>query len=115
LIIWPILGGKGIDVGVLDLTFSTDAGFGYPVRFEKNGSSIDRVTVRNLDDSYLASQDFCLERTKRIIDLINPIPEPCWFWGGWVLHCSRSVLDYCQVDFGIFGEGEEALPCWPGK
>jgi radical SAM superfamily enzyme YgiQ (UPF0313 family) len=101
---------KGFEVEILDLAFSTDAE--RDIRSALGGIDplLIGVTVRNLDDSYLASQDFCLERTKKIIDLIKSHSRAILVLGGVGFSVApEAALAYCRVDLGICGEGEQAL------
>jgi radical SAM superfamily enzyme YgiQ (UPF0313 family) len=102
---------KGFEAEVLDLAFSTDAESDIQSVLRRMDPILIGVSVRNLDDSYLASQDFCLERTRKIIDLIKSHSEARLVLGGVGFSIApEAVLDYCQVDWGICGEGEQALP-----
>jgi radical SAM superfamily enzyme YgiQ (UPF0313 family) len=102
---------KGAEVEVLDLAFSTDAELDIQSALGRMDPLLIGVTVRNLDDSYLASQDFCLERTMKIIDLLKSHSGAMLVLGGVGFSIApEAVLDYCQVDCGICGEGEQALP-----
>ncbi len=102
---------KGFEVEVLDLAFSVDAELDIQSALRRMAPLLIGVTVRNLDDSYLASQDFCLERTRNIIDLIKSHSGAMLVLGGVGFSIAPgAALDYCQVDWGICGEGEQALP-----
>ncbi|HPD61672.1 MAG TPA: B12-binding domain-containing radical SAM protein, partial [Thermodesulfobacteriota bacterium] len=58
-----------------------------------------------------ASQDFCLKKTKEIIDLIKLYTNsPLVLGGVGISIAPLSALQYCDVDFGIWGEGEHAFP-----
>ncbi len=107
---------KGFAVEVLDLAFSTDAELDIQSALRRMDPILIGVTVRNLDDSYLASQDFCLERTRKIIVLVKSHSEARLVLGGVGFSIApEAVLDYCQVDWGIRGEGEQALPMLAGQ
>ena len=102
---------NGFEVEVLDLAFSSDADSDIQSALRRTDPLLIGVTVRNLDDSYLASQDFCLERTRKIIDLIKSHSGARLVLGGVGFSIApEAVLNYCQVDWGICGEGEQALP-----
>jgi len=101
---------KGFKAEVLDLAFSTDAESDIQSALRRMDPVLIGVTVRNLDDSYLASQDFCLERTKKIIDCIKSHSRARLVLGGVGFSIApEAVLDYCGVDWGICGEGEKPL------
>jgi tryptophan 2-C-methyltransferase len=102
---------KGGEVEVLDLAFSNNAESDIQSALRRINPLLIGITVRNLDDSYLASQDFCLERTRKIIDLIKSHSEAMLVLGGVGFSLApEAVLDYCRVAWGICGEGEQALP-----
>jgi radical SAM superfamily enzyme YgiQ (UPF0313 family) len=102
---------EGFEVEVLDLAFSTDTELDIQAALKRVDPLLIGVTVRNLDDSYLASQDFCLERTRKIIDRIKSHSRAVLVLGGVGFSIApKAVLNYCQVDWGICGEGELALP-----
>ena len=93
------------------MAFSADAELDIRSALRRMDPLLIGVTVRNLDDSYLASQDFCLERTRKIIDLIKSHSGALLVLGGVGFSIApEAALDYCQVDWGICGEGEQALP-----
>jgi radical SAM superfamily enzyme YgiQ (UPF0313 family) len=98
------------EVEVLDLAFSANADSHIEPALRGVDPLLIGITVRNLDDSYLASQDFCLERTRKIIGLIKKYSGATLVLGGVGFSIApEAVLDYCQVDWGIWGEGEQAL------
>jgi radical SAM superfamily enzyme YgiQ (UPF0313 family) len=102
---------RGFAVEVLDLAFSSDAEADIRSALKGREALLIGVTVRNLDDSYLASQDFCLERIKGVIDLIKAhSPSPLVLGGVGFSISPEAALSYCNVDLGIRGEGEQALP-----
>jgi radical SAM superfamily enzyme YgiQ (UPF0313 family) len=107
---------EGFKAEVLDLAFSTDAESDIQSALRRMDPVLIGVTVRNLDDSYLASQDFCLERTRKIIDCIKSHSRARLVLGGVGFSIApEAVLDYCRVDWGICGEGEKALPMLAGQ
>jgi len=101
---------NGFEAEVLDLAFSTDAERDIQSALRGRDPLLIGVTVRNLDDSYLASQDFCLERTKKIIDFIKAHSRAVLVLGGVGFSVApEAALAYFGVDLGICGEGEQAL------
>ncbi|HEO70700.1 MAG TPA: radical SAM protein [Candidatus Hydrogenedentes bacterium] len=69
------------------------------------------MTIRNLDDAYFASQDFVLETTAKMIDVIRSNSKAPIILGGVGYSIApRAVLAYTRADYGIVGEGEDALP-----
>ncbi|MFB3895550.1 MAG: radical SAM protein [bacterium] len=101
----------GIEVNLLDLAFSTHIEQDIKTCLSREAYTLIGITVRNLDDSYYASQDFILEKTKGIIDLIKKYSDTPLVLGGVGFSIMPELtLEYCGVDLGIMGEGELALP-----
>ncbi|MDI6783006.1 MAG: radical SAM protein [bacterium] len=105
------LKNAGFEVELLDLAFSSDVEHDIKRTLSRDTFVLIGVTVRNLDDSYYASQDFILEKTKGIIDLIKKYSDTPLVLGGVGFSIMPELaLAYCEVDLGIVGEGELALP-----
>jgi len=68
------------------------------------------VTVRNIDDSYFASQDFSLLRIIPVLETIKSFTNVPICLGGIGFSIFPSeTLKFCDVSYGICGDGEEAL------
>ena len=105
------LESHGVDVDFLDLSFSEDVEGDIKRAFSGHPFTAVGITIRNLDDSYCASQDFCLQKSKDIIDLIKLHTNAPLVLGGIGFSIAPlPALQYCAVDFGIWGEGEQAFP-----
>ena len=102
---------KGFVPEVLDLAFATDPREEL-ARSCRNGEHLlIAITIRNIDDSYFPSQDFCLQRTKALIDQIRNLTEAPLVLGGVGFSIRpEAALSYCGVEMGIKGEGEWSLP-----
>ena len=93
---------KGFIPEVLDLAFAP-----HPqeelARSCRNGEYLFiALTIRNLDDSYFPSQDFCLLRTKLLIDQIRSLTESPLVLGGVGFSIQpEGALSYCGVEIGI--------------
>ena len=104
------LEASGFAVSLLDLCFEQD-----PVAAVKASSAPVRagligVTIRNTDDCYVLSQDFCLERIKPIVQSLRQVSKaPIVLGGTGFSLMPEAVLDYLQADLGIVGDGEESL------
>ena len=103
------LRGAGFQVEVLDLAFEPSPKDAIIHTLRENWFLV-AVSVRNVDDSFAASRDFCLERTRNLLELICRLTSAPVVLGG----CGFSLfpeaaLDYCRVELGIVGEGEEPL------
>ena len=99
---------------------------GYGVRFldlafEKNiDSALERdvdgpllfvgITVRNIDDSFFATRDFCLARVRPVVQKVKTLTgAPVVLGGVGYSVFPVAALEYCGGDFGIQGDGEEAI------
>ncbi len=101
---------QGFEVELLDLAFSEDmeADIG---RVSEGNYIFTGVTLRNVDDSYLASQDFCLAKSREIIQRIRELSgSPVVLGGVGFSIFPLEVMEYCGADFGVYGDGESALP-----
>lgn len=68
------------------------------------------VTVRNIDDSYFASRDFSLQRILPILEEIKKSTNaPICLGGVGFSVFPFETLTFCDVPFGIYGDGEEGL------
>jgi radical SAM superfamily enzyme YgiQ (UPF0313 family) len=102
---------KGFVPEVLDLALADDPEKELQRSLRKKEYLFIALTVRNIDDSYFASQDFCLQRTKVLIDQIRGQTEAPLVLGGVGLSIRpESALSYCGVEIGVKGEGEWSLP-----
>jgi len=100
-----------IKVVFLDLAFSENVEEDIKRTFQNESFVAVGITVRNIDDSYFASRDFCLEKTKKIIDLVRTWTQSPVILGGVGFSISPvPALKYCGGDFGFWGEGEDAFP-----
>ena len=73
---------KGFVPEVLDLAFAADPREELARSFRKGEYLLIAITLRNIDDSYFPSQDFCLQRTKTLIDQIRGLTEAPLVLGG---------------------------------
>ena len=106
-----VLEKKGFATEILDLAFAEDSGKELKRYLGRDDYLLIAITIRNIDDSYFASQDFCLERIKVVIDQIRNLTESPLVLGGVGFSLQpESALSYCGVDIGVKGEGEWSLP-----
>jgi radical SAM superfamily enzyme YgiQ (UPF0313 family) len=102
---------KGFQVDLLDLCFTTDISRDIESYLARNDVLAVAVTLRNTDDTYLASQDFCIDRYKQVIDLLKArTSAPIILGGSGFSIMPQAILDYYSLDLGIWGEGELSLP-----
>ena len=101
---------KGFQVDLLDLCFSTDYSLDIKSYLARNDVLAVAVTLRNTDDTYLASQDFCIDRYKQVIDLLKAqTSAPIILGGSGFSIMPQAILDYYGLGLGIWGEGEISL------
>ncbi len=68
------------------------------------------ITVRNTDDCYFQSQKSFIDDIKEIIEFIKSIISiPVILGGVGFSLLPEMIMNYCEVDFGVQGGGEEAL------
>jgi len=101
----------GIRADVLDLCFHQDWRAAVDAHFAHNAADAVGVTLRNIDDTTFASQEFFLPGFKEVTDyLINRAGVPVVVGGSGFSIMPEDVLAYCRLDLGIVGDGEDSLP-----
>ena len=100
----------GYQVSVLDLFYHEADKEGIDLFVKHNQIDAIGITVRNLDDCRLGSDNFYLPVIKRIVKQFKAKCDAPIILGG----CGFSVMpeltmDYCGGDFGIRGDGERSL------
>jgi radical SAM superfamily enzyme YgiQ (UPF0313 family) len=99
----------GFEVRLLDLAFSNEVDKEIEHTVDDDYLFIG-ISLRNVDDSYFASQDFCLQRSQEIIGKIGGLSScPIVLGGVGFSVFPIQVMRYCSADFGIYGDGELAL------
>jgi radical SAM superfamily enzyme YgiQ (UPF0313 family) len=107
---------NGFQVDLLDLCFSNDISLDIESYFARNDVMAIAVTLRNTDDTYLASQDFCIDRYKAVIDLVKANTDsPIILGGSGFSIMPQAILSYYDLKLGIWGEGELSLPLLVGR
>ena len=103
------LRGGGFGVELLDLAFAPSPEAAIDEALDRDWLLV-AVTVRNVDDSFAASRDFCLGRTKALIDRIRTGTDAPIVLGGVGFSIfPRAALAFCGASYAIRGEGEEPL------
>jgi len=70
------------------------------------------ISLRNIDnvDSFTAERGWYLAETKRLVNVIRQSsPAPIIVGGAGFSIMPEDILDYIEADYGIVGEGEQAL------
>jgi radical SAM superfamily enzyme YgiQ (UPF0313 family) len=101
----------GYAVDVLDLCFSADPFVDIKKYFLSKNPLLVAITLRNTDDTSFATRDFFLPLVKEMTDAVHMYSSASIVIGGSGFSVSpQAVLEFCDLDMGIWGEGETALP-----
>ncbi len=69
------------------------------------------MSIRNIDDAYFASQDFVLDHAAAVIRKLRDLTDaPVVLGGVGYSVAPAEILEDTGADYGIAGEGEEAMP-----
>jgi len=102
---------KGFEVDLLDLCFAEDFAQEIHRYFASNSVTAIALTLRNTDDTHFAGQDFFVPRLKEIADRFRShTSAPVILGGAGFSIMPEAILRYCELDLGIWGEGEYSLP-----
>ncbi len=105
------LAAKGFVVDLLDLCFQEDYRKAIDDYFAKKSVLAIGITIRNTDDCYLLSQDFFIPQIREIVKYLKTKTEvPIILGGVGFSIMPEKILEYCELDLGIKGDGEEVLP-----
>lgn len=103
------LQATGYEVRLLDLAFSSDVDKEIQHAVDDDYLFIG-ISLRNIDDSYFSSQDFCLQKSQEIINKIKDLSRcPIVLGGVGFSIFPLQVMQYCNAEFGIYGDGELSL------
>ena len=99
-----------VEVDLLDLTWEDSPLEAVKNKISKNGYAVIGISIRNTDDSCLATGDFVLAQSKEIVRSIKKLTKTPIVLGGCGFSIMpKEVLEYCNADFGIAGDGEFAM------
>jgi len=99
----------GVEAELLDLAFA-DAPEAAIAKAMQRDWLLVAVSVRNVDDSFGASGDFCLARTRELVARIQSGSDAPVVLGGCGFSVfARAAADFCDVPYAVRGEGEEPL------
>ena len=101
---------RGIQPDVLDLCLCQDWKAAIDAYFADSVVDAIGITLRNIDDTTFASQEFFLPSFKEVTDYLRlHTSAPVIVGGSGFSIMPQDVLAYCDLDFGIVGDGEESL------
>jgi len=102
---------NGFNTDVIDLCFATDIPCEIEGYLSRNEVVAIAVTLRNADDTFFITQDFCIDRYKNIVDILkDKTTAPIILGGSGFSIMPGAILDYYGLNLGIWGEGEYSLP-----
>jgi radical SAM superfamily enzyme YgiQ (UPF0313 family) len=100
----------GHETRLLDLCFSEDLATDISRAVRDFTPGAIGVTVRNTDDCYFSGQAFFLPEIQAIIGMLRRLSDAPIVLGGVGFSVApEAVLEFCEADFGIAGEGERAF------
>lgn len=100
------LRNNGVSVFVFDLSFQK----GLKKYIDKIKPDFIGITIRNTDDCSFPSSNFFLPKIKKLINYIkNLTASPIIIGGVGFSVMPESILEYLNLDFGIYHDGEEAF------
>jgi radical SAM superfamily enzyme YgiQ (UPF0313 family) len=101
---------SGFAVDVLDLCLITDFVEAINNYFASVQPLAIGFSIRNTDDTVFTSQDFFIPEFKQVIDHIKARTDaPLILGGSGFSIMPEAILRYCDLDLGIWGEGEYSL------
>jgi len=104
------LEAAGVDVRVIDLTFAGDVGRALAKGLVDVDPIAIGVSFRNTDDCVWPSGDCFVPRLEEILGLIRSATAAPVVLGGCGFNIFPAVLmNQCDADFGIVGNGEDVL------
>lgn len=107
----PFLKKEGFEVKVLDLCLADDWASEVRGFFSQDDFFAIGVNIRNVDDMSVISRHFFVSEYKEKIELIKSCTSTPIILGGPGFSLNpEAILDFCGVDLGIRGEGEESFP-----
>ncbi len=102
------LEAAGFSLAFLDLSFEDDADAALQ-RLLSDDVLYVGITVRNVDDSFFATRDFCLARIQPLVRRIRELTDaPVVLGGVGYSIFPVAALEYLGADYGVQGDGEEA-------
>ncbi len=110
------LAQSGFEIDLLDLCFAQDFAREIERYFASNSVLAIALTLRNTDDTCFATRDSFIPRFKEIVDsLRGQSAVPVILGGSGFSIMPEDILEYCNLDLGIWGEGEYSLPLLVSK
>jgi len=100
----------GHEPKLLDLCFSDDISSDIKAAIHDFVPDIIGVSIRNTDDCYFSGGAFFLPGIKQMINLIKKeFDAPIILGGVGFSIAPKAIMEYCGVDYGIAGAGEQPI------
>lgn len=100
----------GHEARLLDLCFSADVNADICGAVAAFCPDVVGMSVRNTDDCYFSGQGFFLPDVREMVDTLNAVTDAPIVMGGVGFSVMpEQVMDFCGVDYGIAGEGEQGF------
>ncbi|MCX8108028.1 MAG: cobalamin-dependent protein, partial [Verrucomicrobiae bacterium] len=104
------LSAAGHEPLLVDLCFEPDAQHALKRTIDLLDPDLIGITIRNTDDCYFSSRRFFLPEVRDLVSLIRNLSgAPIVLGGVGYSVAPKSILKFCDADYGIAGDGELAL------
>ena len=100
----------GLEVEILDLCLAEDPAGLAAAHFAENSPELVGISFRNVDDCFWPGGSWFVPELAALVESIRRQCEaPIVLGGVGYSVFARDILDRCRADFGIRGDGEQAL------
>lgn len=100
----------GHEPRLLDLCFSDDVLSDVETAVKEHAPDVVGVSVRNTDDCYFSGGAFFLPEIKEVVESLTRLSDaPVVLGGVGFSVMPEAVMEFCEADYGIAGEGEVAF------
>jgi radical SAM superfamily enzyme YgiQ (UPF0313 family) len=106
----PPLEAQGHEVRLLDLMFERDAGAALDAALDDFGPHVVGYSIRNVDEQDMSRPSTTLADIRPLVRAATVRGLPVILGGAAFSTFPEQLLDYMGADYGIAGQGEEALP-----
>ena len=100
----------GYEIDLIDHAFS-DLKESLQQYFRNSNPLAIGITVRNTDTCLFQGQAFFLDEVRELITYLVSVQDAPIILGGIGFSIApKAIMEYCGAEFGVWGEGEAALP-----
>ncbi|MEW6606392.1 MAG: cobalamin-dependent protein [bacterium] len=102
---------KGYEIDLLDICFEKDIHKSVQEKIVNFDPDIIGIGVRNDENATISPPQLFIPTVKEVVNECKKYKNiPIILGGGGFSNLPEEILRYCQVDVGIYGEGEYAFP-----